>query len=196
MFEPCLKIKGIMDKFGYPWFIEGGWAIDLFLDKETRRHEDIEIGIYRKHQMQLYRYFEKSKKYFINNKSRIGKLEKKEWNKEYLQLPIYKLYIEFKGIEIEVLLNERDENSWIYRQNSKIKLDEKKVIQFTDKRIPYLCPEVVLLNKIKEMRDKDIKDISSASKKMSEAQIKWLIDSIEDKNIKEEVRNLTKASTL
>jgi len=196
MFEPCLKVKSIMDKFGYPWFIESGWAIDLFLDKETRIHENIEIGIYRKHQMQLYRFFDKRKKYYINNKSRIGKQEKKEWNKEYLQLPIYELYIEYMGEEIKVLLNERDENNWIYRLNDKIVLDEKKVIQFTDSRIPYLCAEIVLLNKTNKMKDKDIEDISSVSKKMNEAQIKWLIDSIVDQTTKEKVRNLTNASTL
>jgi len=64
MFETCLKVKNIMNKFGFPWFIAGGWAIDLFLNRETRLHEDIEIGIYRKNQMQLYRFFEKYKKYY------------------------------------------------------------------------------------------------------------------------------------
>ena len=196
MFDQCIKVKSIMDKFGYPWFIAGGWAIDLFLDKETRVHSDIEIGIYRKHQMHLYRYFESSKKYFINNKSRIGKHEKKEWNKEYLQLPIHEIYVEYKGLELEVLLNERDEDNWIYRRDKEIKLDEKRVILFTEKRIPYLCPEAVLLYKTKELNDKDCKDIVNASKKMNETQIKWLIDNIIDQTIKEKVRNLTKASTL
>ena len=61
MFEACTKIKKIMDKYGFPWFIAGGWAIDLFLNSETRLHDDIEIGIYRKDQMKLFRYFEKQK---------------------------------------------------------------------------------------------------------------------------------------
>ena len=196
MFEQCIKVKSIMDKFGYPWFVVGGWAIDLFLDKETRVHSDIEIGIYRKHQMHLYRYFESSKKYFINNKSRIGKHEKKEWNKEYLQLPIHELYIEYKGMKLEVLLNERDEDNWIYRRDKEIKLDERKAILFTEKRISYLCPEAVLLYKTKELRDKDCEDIVNASRKMNKTQINWLIENIKDQTIKEKVRNLTTVSTL
>jgi len=196
MFEQCIKAKSIMNKFGYPWFVVGGWAVDLFLSEETRIHSDFEIGIYRKHQMQLYRYFESSIKYFINNKSRIGKHEKKEWNKEYLQLPIHEIYIEYKGAEIEVLLNERDDNNWVYRRNCAIKLDEKKAILSTGKRIPYLCPEAVLLYKTQELREKDCEDIKNAARKMNEKQIQWLFDNIKDQAVKEKVSCLIKASTL
>jgi hypothetical protein len=196
MFDTCLKVKNIMNKFGYPWFIAGGWAIDLFLNRETRLHEDIEIGIYRKNQMQLYRFFEKYKKYYINNKGRTGKLEKHDWNKEYLRLPIHELHIEYEGLNIEVLLNEGDDSNWLYKRDLKVTLEENKVIQFTGNRIPYLCPEIVLLYKTKEMRDKDIADLLNAVVKMSETQKTWLIDSIKDATTKEKVRNLTHASTL
>jgi Aminoglycoside-2''-adenylyltransferase len=30
-----------------PWWIAGGWAIDLFLGRQTRRHEDIDVLILR-----------------------------------------------------------------------------------------------------------------------------------------------------
>jgi hypothetical protein len=195
MFEQCLKVKTIMDKFGYPWFIAGGWAIDLFLGKETRIHADIEIGIYRKHQMQLYRYLEKYKKYYIDNRSLVGKHEKREWNKEYLRLPIHELYVEIQGLEIEMLLNERDDTNWIYRRNEKIKREEKKAILLTDKSIPYLCPEIVLLYKTKNSRDKDIKDIENVIPVMNEEQKRWLDESLEDETAKKIIRNLTTAST-
>ena len=195
MFELCMRIKKTMDRFGYPWFIAGGWAIDLFLDRETRIHEDIEIGIYRKHQMKLYGYFDKNKKYYSNNKSRTGKYEKLVWNKEYLRLPIHELYIKYEDIELEVLLNEKNENEWIYRRNEKIKLDEKKVILFNRNSIPYLCPEIVLLYKTKELRSKDIEDISNTTEKMNDSQLKWLFDSIEETTIREKIKNLTIASS-
>ena len=190
MFEPCVKVKRIMDKFGFPWFVAGGWAIDLFLNRETRVHEDIEIGIYRKNQMQLYRFFEKHKKYYIYNRSRVGKHEKRGWNKEYLQLPIHQLYVEYESMEIEILLNERDDSGWVYRRDREVKREESKVIQFTDNRIPYLCPEIVLLYKTKEMRDKDMDDVSNAIVKMTESQKKWLIDSVKSAEIKEKIKNL------
>jgi len=189
-----MRVKTIMDKFGYPWFVAGGWAIDLFLNRETREHEDIEIGIYRKNQMQLYRYFPKQKKYYVDNRSSLGKHERHEWNKEYLRSPIYEAYVEYDGLEIEALLNEKDEDEWVYRLNEKIRLGEEKAILYDERGIPYLCPEIVSLYKATHMRDKDMLDISNASEKMSESQKKWLIDSIEDEKTREKIRTLTSAS--
>ena len=28
-----------------PWYVAGGWAIDLFLGEQTREHEDVEIAV-------------------------------------------------------------------------------------------------------------------------------------------------------
>ena len=196
MFELCIKVKNIMNKFGYPWFIAGGWAIDLFLEKETRLHDNIEIGIYREQQMKLFRYLGKYKKYYIDNRSRIGKYEKKEWKKEYLRLPISEIFVEYDGLEIEILLNEKDDFDWIYGKNNKIKHERSNVIRYTDDRIPYLCPEIVLLYKTMEMRNKDKDDILNALKKMNYSEKNWLIDSIKDKADKEEIRSLARTSSL
>jgi hypothetical protein len=195
MFEPCIRLKKIMGKYGFPWFVAGGWAIDLFIGKEMRVHEDIEIGIFRKDQMKLYKYLEKYKKYYIDNKSRIGKLEKHDWNKEYLRLPIHELYVQYDDLEIEILLNEREEPNWVYRRNEKIRLVEEKAILHSEEGIPYLCPEIVLLYKTKDMREKDIADLKNAFGKMSEYQKKWLMDSIGNKEIVERIRNLTTCSS-
>ena len=190
MFEMCIKAKNMMNKFGYPWFIVGDWAIELFRDKETRIHDDIEIGIYREQQMQLFRYLGKYEKYYIDNRSRIGKYEKKEWEKEFLRLPIRELCIEYEGSEIKILLNEKDDVDWIYGRNNKIKHERSNVIRFTNNRIPYLCPEIALLYKTEELRNEDKDGISKALGKMNEYEKKWFIDSIESETIKEEIRTL------
>ena len=36
--------------------VAGGWVIDLFIGRETRSHQDIEIAIPRKEQLQLQTY--------------------------------------------------------------------------------------------------------------------------------------------
>jgi hypothetical protein len=38
MFALPLQIKELMRDFQPNWFVAGGWAIDLFLGKETRSH--------------------------------------------------------------------------------------------------------------------------------------------------------------
>lgn len=190
MFEPCLKVKNKMDKFGFPWFVAGGWAIDLFLGRETRAQADVEIGIYRKNQMQLCRFFSKSKKQFVDNRNYTGKRERHEWTKEYLRLPIHELYIDLGGLELKVLLNERDDHNWVYRRDPRIQLEEDRVILLNGLDIPYLCPQIVCLCKTKDMGDKDRADIALALHGMDEAQRKWLFDSLKDRETRDIVRAL------
>ncbi|MEH7455440.1 nucleotidyltransferase domain-containing protein [Gottfriedia acidiceleris] len=45
-FEQCYKVYKLMKDFNNGWYIAGGWAIDLFLEKQTRNHHDIEIATF------------------------------------------------------------------------------------------------------------------------------------------------------
>ncbi|MGM7683701.1 nucleotidyltransferase domain-containing protein [Cytobacillus sp. Hm23] len=47
-FEQCNRVNVLMSSYNKPWFIAGGWAIDLFIGKQTRPHHDLEIAIFRK----------------------------------------------------------------------------------------------------------------------------------------------------
>ena len=40
--------------FDAPWGIAGGWAIDLYLDRQTRAHADVDIAILRGDQRKLW----------------------------------------------------------------------------------------------------------------------------------------------
>jgi aminoglycoside-2''-adenylyltransferase len=42
--QPC-DIAARMDDVDFPWFVAGGWAIDLFVGSRTRDHEDLEIAV-------------------------------------------------------------------------------------------------------------------------------------------------------
>src|SRR5690242_2363616 len=50
-FSPIMSVAQEMRGFDRPWFVCGGWAIDLFLGWVTREHGDREVGIYRADQM-------------------------------------------------------------------------------------------------------------------------------------------------
>jgi hypothetical protein len=46
----------VLNSFRRPWFVGGGWAIDLFLGRQTRNHQDIDIVIFREDQFELRRH--------------------------------------------------------------------------------------------------------------------------------------------
>ena len=51
-----LAVGAFLKDFPVRWWIGGGWAIDIWIGKASRAHEDIEICILRKDQEAAYQY--------------------------------------------------------------------------------------------------------------------------------------------
>ena len=45
------EVFNLLENISIPWWIAGGWAIDLFIGHKIREHKDIEILIKRKDQL-------------------------------------------------------------------------------------------------------------------------------------------------
>ena len=157
-----------MKDFEPYWFVAGGWAIDLYLGKVTRRHEDIEIAILRKDQSALQSYLKGWRWQKIINGERFV------WNQdELLESPIHELYCSNESAEphqIEVLLNESSETEWLYRRNENITRPLAKCQLISDQGIKFLCPEVVLLYKSKNPRPIDEQDFAAVVSHLDEEQ--------------------------
>lgn len=156
MFGAPLKVWSLMLDFKADWFIAGGWAIDLYLEKETRQHEDVEIAIFREDQIALQNYLEG----WILKKAVNSTLSKWKQN-EYLELPIHEIHCSKENDEtqsLEVLLNETDGDRWLFRRNLKITKPVSKFYMTSKLGMKFLCPEIVLLYKSKNPRTKDEKD--------------------------------------
>lgn len=115
-FEHCQSINSLMTGFDRTWFFVGGWAIDLFVGKETRVHQDLEFAVFRKDQIYLKDYLEgwEFKK--------VIKGEFHSWENEFLELPIHEIHASkvLNGDNIEILLNETKENDWTFRRDLRI----------------------------------------------------------------------------
>lgn len=175
LFEQCRRINELMKDFNEPWFIAGGWAIDLFIGKETREHQDIEISIFRKDQLYIKDYLKNWDFHKVIN----GEFEL--WNGDFLELPIHEIHAEntLNGDCLEVLLNETNENAWLFRREPTICFPADLVGGWSEEGIPYLRPEIVLLYKAKEPREKDHQDFFHAKKYLNLSQKKWLQKAIQ-----------------
>jgi hypothetical protein len=172
MFSLPLKIAALMRNFQSDWFIAGGWAIDLYLGKISRPHVDIEIAIFRRDQIALQNY--------LNDwvLQKIDDSVSSVWNRnEFLELPVHEIHCFHKTSELrnfEVLLNENNENEWIYRRNERVTKPLTKIYSTTDSGIKFLRPEIVLLYKSKNPRAKDKQDFESVVKRLDAESKKWL----------------------
>lgn len=162
-----------MADFNKDWFFAGGWAIDLYLGRETRDHDDIEIGIFRKDQSEL-------KQYLTNwDFQKVVKGGFSPWKGEYLELPIHEIHAKNSEYdELEILLNETACESWRFRRDRTIRYPLKSLIRYSKTDLPYLTPEIVLLYKVKNTREKDHMDFLSVKDELNTKQQDWLKQAI------------------
>jgi hypothetical protein len=180
MFALPLQVSTMMSDFKPSWFVAGGWAIDLFLEKETRIHQDIEIAIFRKDQTALHDYFDGwLLRKIVNGESVI-------WHRdEWLTLPIHEAHCCNETAhppQLEILLNESNETDWIYRRNENVRRSLVKIQLESNAGVKFLCPEVVLLYKSKNPRAKDEQDFQAVVKCLDAERKEWLKDAIKVSN--------------
>lgn len=178
-FKTPLELREIMGGYNKLWAVTGGWAIDLFLNRVTRVHEDIEIAIYRKEQLILQRYLHQWK---LEKCTPHSDEKPTAWKAgEYLELPIHEIHAAKKDEAIskfEILLNENDKSNWLYRRNPEINLKKHDVIRMSTAGIPILNPVIVLLYKSKNPEEKDNQDFKNSCLRLNPKDKAWLKASV------------------
>ena len=176
-FRPIQEAVKRMDGFAPPWFVSGGWAIDLFLGTITREHADVEIGIFRSDQAELHQRFKGWTLEKVVPFDPVGAWV--PWTAgEELQLPIHQVRATPPAPEsepaIEFLLNERTETSWRSRRHAGLVRPYEEAVITSQFGIPILAPEIQLLFKAKQTRPKDHADFVAAVSLLSPTQRSWL----------------------
>jgi hypothetical protein len=174
-FEEPKRIADLLKAYKGSWAIAGGWAIDLFLNKETRKHADIEVVILRDEQIMFKQYLATYQFKFVQAGSLC------DWtDEECLALPIHEIHgYNKQGETLEVLLNDVKYGKWLFRRNTAISYPYELFIYKSMLGIPIVSPEVVLLYKAKMNQDKDVLDLQVSLQAMELSKIKWLIQAIE-----------------
>lgn len=173
-FNEPLRVQELLQNYDSPWFIAGGWAIDLFLGHETRKHRDIEIALFRQDQESIRTYLRNW------NLQKVVKGEFHHWKGEYLELPIHEIHgTSETGARIEILLNESNEFEWVFRREPSISRQLKDIKWVSKLGIPYLNPEIVLLYKAKNPKPKDEEDFMRAKNLLNEESRIWLKKGLE-----------------
>lgn len=172
-FKEPQRIKSFLEGYDGRWAIAGGWALDLFMKKETRQHKDIEIVIPRNEQEKLRAFLKDWNFNFIKKGELIA------WeNNIALKLPIHEIHAKFGGNQIEILLNEMDDKEWTYRRNPNLKYPNNKLFIRHEMGINFLAPEIVLLYKVKVNKAKDIIDLKNSIRLLGEEEKRWLMEAI------------------
>ena len=169
------RAAALMRGFRGPWGIAGGWAIDLFLERQSRPHADVDLAILRDDQRELHTRLPGA---------RFHKVVARElfpWTAdETIELPVHEVHATWPdGYQLELLLNEHDRQTgeWVYRREPRIRLAMDAAF-CGDRAVRYLAPEIVLLYKSKAPTAKDDADFEAVTPLLRAEQRAWLRDAL------------------
>ncbi len=163
----------LLGGFAKPWWICGGWALDLFLGRQTRRHDDLDVALLRHDQLALFDHLGDWGLYYATP---AHKLE--PWDGRRLEPPIHGIWARRStkpggSWTCEFLLNETRDGEWIFRRNEAIL---RPLEEISDERngVPFLRPEIVLLYESSERSPKHDTDFGAVRAHLSRDASLWL----------------------
>ena len=154
-----------------PWWIGGGWAIDLFAGVRSRRHEDVDVVVLRRDQQNLAAHLDGWDLHVV---TRAGELQ--PWRGELLDPLVHELRARRSRDDAwtcELLLDDADGDRWVFRRDPRVARPLAE-IGLARNGLPVLAPEIVLLFKAKDPGAKDEADLEVALPLLQPAARAWL----------------------
>lgn len=155
------------------WYVLGGWALDLFLGRRTREHDDLEIGV-RDGDFPQVRGALAGFELVVVGDGRAWPLTEESataHRQTWVREPD-------GPWRLDVIRERWAGDDWMYRRDARIRLPVEHVVAETSDGIPYLRPELVLLFKAKATRPKDLADFELVLPALGEDRRRWLRDAL------------------
>ena len=169
------EVRTLLAGFDRPWWVAGGWAIDLFVGRRTRAHKDIEIALFRHDQSAVQKHLAGwSLRKVVDHR-----LE--PWLPgERLTLPVHEIHGRGPGGQaLEILLNEHHRGRWVFRRDPAITWPAKLIGGRSADRVPFLRPEIVLLYKSRDAGPDDHADFERAVGLLDHESRIWLVGALQ-----------------
>jgi Aminoglycoside-2''-adenylyltransferase len=159
-----------------PWWIAGGWALDLYLGKQSRAHGDLDVGVLRRDIATILAALS-SWEIFEANDGALTRLGAGEAPRPM----VHSLWCRPVGTTLwtfEMMLDESVDDDWCYRRDASIRQPLSKVVRWNPSGIPYLAPEIELLYKARSFRPRDEADFELIAPRLDATARAWLVDSL------------------
>lgn len=164
--------------FPRPWWLAGGWAIDLHLGRQTRAHADIDLALLRGDEVALPALLPGWEICVAHD----GALT--PWAGDApLPMRYHQFWVRRAGAgawSFEVLLEDHDGPTWQFRRDHRITMPLDRVGRGSADGIPCIAPEVALLYKAKGHEiEKNGADFTAAAPSLGPEARVWLREALE-----------------
>lgn len=166
-----------------PWWIAGGWALDLFLGEQTRDHEDIDVQILRRDQQEVRALFGDWDIQGADPQLRATGWPFREWKiGQILDSSTHDIWCRPRKDApwtLQLMVVDTIDDQWLFRRDPRIRCALDTIGDHSSDGIPYLAPELQLLYKARTPRPKDEADFTRILPALQGKRRQWLIQSLE-----------------
>ncbi len=158
-----------------PWAVIAGWSLDLFRGRQTRDHEDLEIGV-PEHGFPAIRDALAGLEVYAIVDGRcvpVGEASLAESHQTWFRDPDAGTW------RLDAIREPWDGDAWICRRDPRLRRRGSEVIAHTTDGIPYQRPEIGLLFKAKHTREKDQADFDAVLPLLEPDARRWLAEALE-----------------
>ena len=174
------EVTDLLSHVRLPWWIAGGWAIDLFLGRQTRSHGDIDVLIRRDDQLEVQKYLA-DRGWDLYKTQQPGL---KPWPpEEFQKQPVNDIWCRHAPQlpwALQIMLLDTDGEQWVFKRDTSIRGPIDSLGFQTIAGVSYLRPEIQLLYKAKpETMAKDQADFDLTVAQLPCDSQAWLLDRLE-----------------
>jgi hypothetical protein len=161
-----------MATFPGDWALCGGWAVDAWLGRQSREHQDVDIAVFQDDLPALLHHFDGWQLLAHDDADPDSETQ---WKGRSLSLPAH-IHARQDDVNLDVQVSERQDDRLVLNRDPPIRLALRDAVTTCDWGLPTLAPQLVLYYKALERRPQDEVDLAVLLPLVSRRQARWLSD--------------------
>lgn len=170
---PPSALAVVLAAVDVPWWLSGGRALDAFLGRVTRAHEDTDVLILRRDHVQIRQKLADWEAYAAGPPGTL-----RPWPvDEELPPNVHDVWLRRSPTEnwaFQFMIDDTDGDDWIFRRNPRIRRSVASLSAGSWSGCETLAPEIQLLYKSTGLRPKDQLDFDVALPALTTRRREWL----------------------
>ncbi|MEV6623520.1 amino acid transporter [Amycolatopsis sp. NPDC051106] len=174
---PLSEVASLFSAAAVPWWVAGGYAIELAVGRAFRDHADVDVLVLRRDQLAVQEALASWEWWAADPPGTL-----RPWRRgEVLPAGVDDVWCRPSASapwRIQVMLDETEGDEWVSRRNPAVRRAVTGLGNVSADGIPYLQPEVQLFAKARDTRPKDEQDFAAALPVLDASRRQWLADAL------------------
>jgi hypothetical protein len=170
---PLSEVASLFSAVAVPWWVAGGYAIELAVGRAFREHGDVDVLVLRRDQQAVQEALASWEWWAADPPGTL-----RPWRRgELLARGVDDVWCRPSASapwRIQIMLDEAEGDEWVSRRNPAVRRALTGLGDVSADGIPYLRPEIQLFAKARGTRPKDEQDFAAALPVLDASRRQWL----------------------